>query len=242
MTQPRRPTAGTPRIRILDLAFIVILLPPLLVISAAIGIWIKLSSRGATLFRQERVGQLNNRFVIYKFRTMVESADSRLHRDHVRKLVESDRPLTKMDVLHDSRLIPGGRFLRSTGLDELPQLINVMRGEMCLVGPRPCTLEEYELFSASQRERFEVAPGLTGYWQVSGKNRTTFSEMVALDIHYVRNRSCWLDLRVMLKTPLVLMVQLLELSGRTRTGNRVPAADSGERISGQRISSLRSDD
>lgn len=205
--------------RVLDLVLIVILLPLLLVIAAAVGIWVKLSSGGAILHRQERVGQGNNPIVIYKFRTMVENADCRLHRDHVRKLVKSGRPLTKMDVLQDSRFIPGGRFLRSAGLDELPQLINVVRGEMCLVGPRPCTLEEFKLFSDGQRERFTVAPGLTGYWQVNGKNRTTFAEMVALDVHYIRNRSSWLDLSVILKTPLVLMMQILELSGGRRGGS-----------------------
>ena len=102
-------------------------------------------------------------------------------------------------------LIPFGRLLRAAGLDELPQLINVLRGEMSLVGPRPCLPGEYDRYLPWQRERFRTLPGLTGLWQVSGKNRTTFNEMIDFDIQYVRMQSAWLDLKIMLKTIPVVM-------------------------------------
>ena len=105
-------------------------------------------------------------------------------------------------------LIPFGRQLRAVGCDELPQLINVLRGEMSLVGPRPCLPGEYNRHLPWQRERFGTLPGLTGLWQVSGKNRTTFNEMIELDIQYVRTRSPWLDLKIMLKTIPVVMVEV----------------------------------
>jgi lipopolysaccharide/colanic/teichoic acid biosynthesis glycosyltransferase len=116
--------------------------------------------------------------------------------------------MVKLDAQRDPRLIPLGAFLRSSGLDELPQLLNVLRGEMSLVGPRPCIPYEYELYDAWQRRRFEAVPGLTGLWQVSGKNQTTFPEMIALDIRYAETCSLWLDLEIILRTPVALWQQL----------------------------------
>ena len=124
--------------------------------------------------------------------------------------------MVKMDARGDSRLIPGGRLIRASGLDELPQIINVLRGEMSLVGPRPCVPYEYEKYTAWQRNRFRAVPGLTGLWQVSGKNRTTFDEMIRLDIHYAQNKSLSLDLRIMLNTLPALLVQLLDTRGNSK--------------------------
>jgi lipopolysaccharide/colanic/teichoic acid biosynthesis glycosyltransferase len=161
---------------------------------------IKLQSKGPVLFKQERVGWLGKKFVLYKFRTMVVGADTLVHETYTADLIESNRPMTKLDARGDARLIPLGRYLRAAGLDELPQLINVLRGEMSIVGPRPCLYSEYDRYLPWQRQRFLTPPGLTGLWQVSGKNRLTFNEMIALDIYYVRARSLWLDLWILLKT------------------------------------------
>ncbi|MEO7098662.1 MAG: sugar transferase, partial [Luteolibacter sp.] len=151
------------------------------------------------------------------FRSMKMNAGTGRHETYLRHLVKSDSPMVKLDLLCDSRLIPGGCFLRAAGLDELPQLLNVLRGEMSLVGPRPCLPEEYVYFSEKQRERFAVLPGLTGGWQVSGKNQTTFSEMNVMDIRYVRQASLKLDLSIMLRTPTALLVQMCQAFQQRRT-------------------------
>jgi len=190
---------------------------------AAITLWIKCASRGPALFRQERIGRNGKRFVLYKFRSMKVNADTQRHRDHFRHLVSSDCPMVKLDLLCDSRLIPGGCLLRAAGLDELPQLLNVLRGEMSLVGPRPCLPEEYRFFTPKQRERFEALPGLTGIWQVHGKGVSTFSEMNAMDAIYVRRSSITLDLGIMLRTPLALLRQMREAFLRHRANNAKPA-------------------
>jgi exopolysaccharide production protein ExoY len=124
--------------------------------------------------------------------------------------MNSDVPMMKMDSHGDPRIIPFGRLLRASGLDELPQLINVLFGDMSLVGPRPCVTYEYEKYLPWQRERFNTLPGLTGLWQVSGKNRTTFTEMIQLDIKYARNKTLWLDLMIIFKTVPALMIQMWE--------------------------------
>lgn len=195
--------------RLFDLILIAALSGPLLMTGVLVALWIKLASKGPVLFRQERCGLRGAPIIIYKFRTMVVNADTESHRRHVQDLVRSGRALTKLDSVNDPRLIPGARFLRNSGLDELPQLLNVLQGDLSLVGPRPCLPEEHALFPPAHRERFETLPGITGYWQVSGKNGTTFDEMVALDVHYVRNRSVWLDASIVLRTPGVLARQLL---------------------------------
>ena len=149
----------------------------------------------------------------FKFRTMFVNADTNIHRGHLDHLMDSDTPLVKMDAKGDPRIIPFGRLLRATGLDELPQLINVLRGEMSLVGPRPCIPYEYDKYQRWQKERFNTLPGLTGLWQVGGKNKTTFTEMVCLDIRYARTRTWWLDLKILLKTFPAIMLQVLESPG-----------------------------
>jgi lipopolysaccharide/colanic/teichoic acid biosynthesis glycosyltransferase len=124
--------------------------------------------------------------------------------------------MVKLDAKGDHRLIPLGSFLRATGLDELPQLLNVLRGEMSIVGPRPCLPYEYENYQPRQKRRFEVVPGLTGLWQVSGKNKTTFAEMINLDIFYAENQSLRLDIAIMLRTPPALISQVVEVRGKRR--------------------------
>ncbi len=187
---------------------------------AAITLWIKLVSRGPALFRQERIGRDGKRFVIYKFRSMKLNADTRRHEIHFRNLVYSNQPMVKLDILCDSRLLPGGCLLRAAGLDELPQLLNVLRGEMSLVGPRPCLVEEFQFFSKRQKIRFEVLPGLTGIWQVHGKGACTFSEMNGMDAFYVRRVSPMMDLGIMLRTPFALVRQLHEALVKKRSARR----------------------
>ena len=118
--------------------------------------------------------------------------------------------MEKMDLLGDGRLIRCGGLIRASGLDELPQIFNVLRGEMSLVGPRPCLPSEYEDYSEGQRERFDAVPGITGNWQVNGKNHTTFERMVELDIEYARNKSLRRDVMILLQTPSAVFAQLRE--------------------------------
>lgn len=193
--------------RALDLSCLLIVVPSLLPLMAIVAVLIKCSSKGPVLFRQERVGLFGRRFTLFKFRTMIQGADTSGHERYVATLIDSNGPMTKLDA-GDKRLIPIGRLLRAAGLDELPQLINVAKGEMSLVGPRPCLPGEYKRFQPWQRERFHTLPGLTGLWQVSGKNRTTFNEMIEWDIEYKRTKSLWLDLKIMLKTIPAVMAQV----------------------------------
>ncbi|MEZ6091528.1 MAG: sugar transferase [Pirellulaceae bacterium] len=171
------------------------LLSPFLIV---VAIFVKCSSRGPILFRQPRVGAGGKHFTILKFRTMKVRADaSREHRAYVGRLATLEAPIEKPD--HVDRLIPGGKFLRRYSIDELPQLINVLLGTMSLVGPRPDLLE-VEDYQPWQLRRFEVLPGMTGLWQVSGKNRLSFREMIQLDIEYVDRRGFLLDARILWKT------------------------------------------
>jgi len=134
--------------------------------------------------------------------------------------MNSSQPMTKLDAKGDSRVIRGGWILRSTGLDELPQLINVLRGEMSVVGPRPCTAYEYEQYSPWHSRRLEALPGLTGLWQVSGKNNLSFEQMIQLDVHYAENSSIWLDLNIMLRTFPVLFGQMIDVIAKRLPGAR----------------------
>src|SRR4029077_8359938 len=122
-------------------------------------------------------------------RTMHVDAETRTHERYFADLMQNGRPMKKLDESGDSRLIPAGRLLRASGLDELPQIFNIIRGEMSLVGPRPCLPCEFDRYERWQTERVNALPGLTGQWQVNGKNDTTFREMVVLDLFYVRNMS-----------------------------------------------------
>ena len=194
--------------RAFDLAVCILALPLLALATLFVAVLTSLTSPGPIFFQQERVGYRGRKFRLYKFRTMHATAPTAPHRAHFAELVRSKTPMQKMDSRGDARLIPGGWFLRATGLDELPQLLNVLRGEMSVVGPRPCIPYEYEQFTVAQRERFTAVPGLTGLWQVSGKNRTTFEKMVALDIDYARNQSLTLDFRIVALTLPAVVGQL----------------------------------
>ena len=195
--------------RILDLCFIVATLPLSVALCAVIAAYIKLASPGPVLFRQERVGLRGQRFMCLKFRTMHVGADHSGHRNDLGQLINSQSPMIKLDACGDSRIIAGCGLLRALGLDELPQLFNVLKGEMSVVGPRPCIPYEFEQFTPAQRRRFDSRPGLTGLWQVSGKNRTTFQQMISLDIRYSQQQSLGLDLFIIAKTPIVLFEQLI---------------------------------
>ncbi len=196
--------------RVLDVVLIIVAFPVLLPLMMLIGLFIRMVSAGPILFKQERIGYLGERFLCYKFRTMHVNSDTGIHQGHLNQLMNSDVPMVKMDLKGDPRIIPFGRLLRSSGLDELPQIINVLRGEMSLVGPRPCVSYEFEKYLPWQRERFNTVPGLTGLWQVSGKNRTTFTEMIQLDIQYARTKTVWLDLKIILMTVPTLVGQMWE--------------------------------
>jgi lipopolysaccharide/colanic/teichoic acid biosynthesis glycosyltransferase len=213
--------------RALDIALILVALPLLFPLMLFIAVLIRVVSSGPVLFRQERVGYLGRRFMCFKFRTMFVGVDTTVHQGYLSRLMNSDLPLVKIDAQGDPRLIPFGLLLRSSGLDELPQIFNVLRGEMSLVGPRPCLPYEYDDYLPWQRERFDAVPGLTGLWQVSGKNRTTFVEMVRLDITYARNRNLGLDCKIILKTIPALIGQMLDTREKRKSFSR---ADQPERV------------
>jgi len=194
----------------IDLTCCLIALPVLCLIAGAMAIYLRFVSRGHILFKQERVGYKGSRFMCYKFRTMRAGADTKSHQAYLDNLMGSTAPMVKLDSKGDSRVIPGAWLLRATGLDGLPQIINIYRREMSIVGPRPCIPYEYEKYELAQKKRFDAVPGLTGLWQVSGKNRTTFEEMVALDIKYSVANSFWLDIRIILKTVPALITQVID--------------------------------
>jgi lipopolysaccharide/colanic/teichoic acid biosynthesis glycosyltransferase len=214
------PTLGSSGIpvwkRALDFTLLLILLPGLLLLGAFVALVVKLGSPGPVFFRQRRVGYKGREFVCFKFRTMVVNAETESHRRHTQELIKSHARMVKLDERKDPRLIPLGSLLRACGLDELPQLINVLRGEMSLVGPRPCIPYECEAYEPWHWSRFDAAPGLTGLWQVSGKNRTTFQEMVRLDIEYSRRLSLWLDLGIIMKTLPAIWGQYCDLQAAKR--------------------------
>ncbi len=201
---------GLPWKRTLDAVLILLALPFLIPLALLIALLIRFVSAGPVLFRQERVGFMGRRFTCYKFRTMFVNTSATTHQGHQHQLMTSNIPMQKMDAKGDPRIIPLGVLLRASGLDELPQLINVLRGEMSLVGPRPCLPYEYDQYLPWQKERFQTVPGLTGLWQVSGKNKTTFVEMIHLDIRYAKGKTLWWDLKIILLTAPVLILQMLE--------------------------------
>jgi len=208
----------------LDIILIIMALPILLPLAAVIMIIIWRVSPGPILFQQERVGYRGRGFMCLKFRTMHCGAETNTHQGHLQDLISSDAPMVKMDAKGDSRIIPCGKVLRAAGLDELPQLINVLKGEMSLVGPRPCITYEATKYLPWQKERFTTAPGLTGLWQVSGKNRTTFTRMIQLDIDYCRRRNLWLDLRIIIMTVPALLVQMWDMRQAKKSGAPRPVS------------------
>jgi len=178
-------------------------------------IGIKLTSRGPVLFRQERVGQYEKPFIFLKFRSMYVNNSDDVHKEFVHNLIKEKRSRESggngdgkavYKITNDPRITPVGKIIRKTSLDELPQFFNVLKGEMSLVGPRPPLPYEMEKYDSWHRRRLlEVKPGITGLWQVTGRSSTTFDEMVRLDIQYATNFSLWEDLKILLKTPWVVM-------------------------------------
>lgn len=190
---------------------VILLLSPIM---AAVALTVKLTSRGPVLFKQIRVGYQGKTFIFQKFRSMVAASEDSIHREYVHRLIAGEHdqinlgtrkdPLFKL--VNDPRITPFGRFLRKTSLDELPQLFNVLKGEMSLVGPRPpIPYEVHDYKNWHYRRILGVKPGITGLWQVSGRNRTTFDEMVRLDIYYAENWSLLMDLRIMVRTLKVIL-------------------------------------
>lgn len=192
---------------VLGSVFAILLLSPLF---AVIAILIKLASKGPILFKQIRVGRYGKKFTFLKFRSMIPANDPEVHRNFVRQYIsgEVDKTEAKADnapvykIKRDPRVTPIGRILRKTSLDELPQFINVLCGDMSLVGPRPPLPYEVDTYAAWHRRRvLEAKPGITGLWQISGRSRIRFDDMVRLDLRYVKSWSIWLDLRILLQTP-----------------------------------------
>jgi lipopolysaccharide/colanic/teichoic acid biosynthesis glycosyltransferase len=184
----------------MDITLSLVLLLALLPLLLLIALFIRAVSPGPVIFKQARMGYGGRAFTIWKFRTMHVDADTRIHQAQARQEIHAQCPLTKLDTYGDPRIIPFGHILRQTGLDELPQLFNVLHGDMSLIGPRPDPVYAAQLYQPWHAERLHVRPGITGLWQVSGKNTTTFEEMVWLDIAYIRQQSLWLDLKIALLT------------------------------------------
>lgn len=189
---------------ILGSLFAIVLCAPLLIL---IALLVKLTSKGPVLFRQQRVGQYGKPFTFLKFRSMYQNNDHTIHREYVTKLISS-RPETGSNssavykLTSDPRVTKIGKFLRRTSLDELPQLFNVLKGQMSLVGPRPPIPYELAAYAAWHKSRLMVVkPGITGLWQVAGRSRVTFDEMVRLDLRYAASWSLWLDLVILVQTP-----------------------------------------
>jgi lipopolysaccharide/colanic/teichoic acid biosynthesis glycosyltransferase len=204
----RKPLSGKALKRLLDIlgsAALLLLLAPLFAVIAAL---VKLKSPGPILFRQQRVGRHMKPFKMLKFRTMHVNADPALHRAFVSEFITSSQTSRPKDgsavfkLVADPRITPIGSVLRRTSLDELPQLWNVLRGEMSLVGPRPPLPYEVEQYRPWHARRVvEAKPGITGLWQVGGRSRTTFDDMVRLDLQYAKAQSVWTDIKILLATP-----------------------------------------
>jgi lipopolysaccharide/colanic/teichoic acid biosynthesis glycosyltransferase len=198
------------------------LLSPLFLVT---GLLIKSVSKGPVFFRQERIGHKGKIFRLWKFRTYEHNAPcGAQHARYVSSLINvarqgKDAPQQPMKKLDNAPgIIPGGLVLRKTCIDELPQLINVLLGEMSLVGPRPAIVYEVEQYADWHKRRLLAIPGMTGLWQVSGKNRLTFNEMVRLDIRYARRKSFRFDVKILMKTPLAIISQIQDSLKEGRSG------------------------
>jgi lipopolysaccharide/colanic/teichoic acid biosynthesis glycosyltransferase len=219
--------------RILDVTLVILASPVWLPLMILLMLAVRLSSPGPIFYRQARVGYLGRTFMIYKFRSMKVDAETHVHEAYFERLMKESVPMVKLDGAGDPRILPWGRLMRATGLDELPQIFNVIRGEMSLVGPRPCTIPEFARYARWQKERVNAPPGLTGYWQVNGKNRTTFNEMIEMDIYYSKKMSVGLDLKIMLQTLPALLDQTIDslvTSRRSTGGSFSSRTDSRESI------------
>ena len=199
--------------RLMDVLVSAALLLVLLPVFVAIALAVKLTSKGPVFFRQKRVGQYGRLFTFLKFRSMYENNDHSVHKEFIRRFIKSGaahhgarsgaEPVYKLTG--DKRITPVGGFLRRSSLDELPQLINVLMGEMSLVGPRPAILYEVEAYQTWHRRRvLEARPGITGLWQVAGRSRVKFDDMVRMDLRYAASWNLWIDLKILLQTPLAV--------------------------------------
>jgi lipopolysaccharide/colanic/teichoic acid biosynthesis glycosyltransferase len=202
--EAQRPVCGTNRYadlrgiidRLLALTGILVLSP----ILALIAICVLIDSPGGVIFRQERIGKGGKKFIMYKFRSMRGKTDNDDYRQLLHTLVTSDKPHMVYKLSFQPRVTRVGAFLRKTNLDELPQLFNVLKGDLRLVGPRPDLPHSVEVYEDWMKKRLLATPGMTGLWQVSGGNELPFSEMVRLDIEYIERRSMLLDAKILWKT------------------------------------------
>lgn len=195
-------------IDILGASILLILLLPLLLLVAII---IKVDSRGPAIFKQIRVGKDKKNFMFYKFRSMCQDSSPDIHKEYIEKLMAPSLDNAQRatggvyKLVSDGRVTRVGRFIRRTSIDELPQLFNVVKGDMSLVGPRPAIPYELEHYDERMLKRFSVKPGITGLWQVSARNTVDYKKMIEMDIEYINNWSLWLDMKILFKTiPVVL--------------------------------------
>jgi len=179
---------------------IIIALSPLWMLIISL---VKINSPGPLFYKAKAVGKKGKLFLMYKFRSMYVNVSSKLHMDKVRNMILENGATTKL--VGDPRITTIGKLLRKTSLDEIPQLINVIKGEMSLVGPRPCLPYEFELMKEWQKARCDIQPGITGIWQIKGRDEVLFSEQVILDLYYKEHRSLWMDLEIIAETiPVVI--------------------------------------
>jgi lipopolysaccharide/colanic/teichoic acid biosynthesis glycosyltransferase len=196
--------------RVLDIAGSIFAIGWFSPVFIGISILIKMNSEGPVLFKQERIGLGGKKFLLFKFRSMYVNNDSAIHQEYIKKFMAEGKDGANEDgvfkIKNDPRITPIGRMLRKTSLDELPQFFNVLMGDMSLVGPRPPIRYECEDYRVWHRRRvLDMKPGITGLWQVMGRSATTFDEMVRMDLRYIREWSVWLDIKIILKTPLVML-------------------------------------
>lgn len=197
--------------RILDIVFTLLILLPFCIVILIVAIMIRLDSKGPIIFRQKRVGLNGAEFTMFKFRSMYVDSDDATHREAIEQFMNGaplngdvDAP-NLYKLVDDPRVTRIGQFIRKTSIDELPQFINVLRGEMTLVGPRPPLSYEVEVYSLRDKQRLCGKPGLTGAWQVYGRSRVTFNDMVEMDIAYLQQQSIWQDLKLITLTIPVML-------------------------------------
>lgn len=188
--------------RLIDVIVVTLLLLLLWPVFILTALLVKITSKGDIIFKQARVGKNQKNFICYKFRSMYTASSAAVHKEYIKKqIVENDfQKKSFYKLKNDSRITPFGRFIRKTSIDELPQLFNVLKGDMSIVGPRPVICYEVELYDNDMLKRFLVKPGLTGLWQVNGRSKLSYREMVRLDIKYIDNWSLFLDIKILIKT------------------------------------------
>lgn len=199
--------------RLMDIVLSSLMLLFLSPLFAVVALLIKLGPPGPVIFRQTRVGKGSKHFTCYKFRSMIDGSDDTAHKKYIRGLLQGESVIPKdngreklFKLIDDPRITSIGRLLRKTGIDELAQLFNVLKGNMSLVGPRPPIPYEVEMFADWQKQKLAVMPGITGLWVISGRNKLGYKESIELDIEYIKHWSPWFDIKILLKTiPAVLI-------------------------------------